>query len=174
MSYDERIYLQATRGTVKNPAGLPAVLASLVAAQAAHETGNFTSSIFRNFNNAFGYSFSGSAYQTGPGSIADNGQPVAAYRSIEDSTKEIIDWIYRRKNEGIFPADLRTITTPEQYAALLKKANYFTDTLSNYAAGIRNYFVRVLEDLQKPAGQLTAFMVITLSIAVYFMLKRRK
>lgn len=119
---------------------MPAQLSYLMVAQARHETGDFTSNFFRKYNNAFGYTYSGSKYQIGRGDIADNGYNIAAYASVADSTKEIADWIKRRQAEGIFPQDLSTIQTPEQYAQLLKARNYFGDTLANYTAGIKRYF----------------------------------
>ena len=135
-----KIYTQARAGTAVNP-GLPPTLAYLLVAQAKHETGNFTSKFFKQYNNAFGYSYvSGGKYQTGSGTIADNGQPIAVYPDIESSTKEVIDWIYRRQKEGKFPANLETITTPETYAQLLKASGYYGDTLSNYLKGLKNFF----------------------------------
>ncbi len=173
MNFDERIYLQATRGSARNPKGLPPVLSSLVTAQAAHETANFTSNIFRNYNNAFGYSYvPGAVYQTGSGSVADNGQPVAAYATVEDSVREMVDWIYRRISEGKFPADLTTITTPEQYAQLLKNAGYYSDTVANYTAGIKQFFIRVMQELQKPP--VSIITLVALGIAFYWILKKRK
>jgi len=140
--FSYRIRSAAIVGTDKNPKGVPPVLADLIVAQAKHETGNFSSRAFLQDNNAFGYSYVAGAYwQIGPGIIADNGQPVARYASIEDSTAEIVDWIYRRIAEGKFPANLNDITTPDQYARLLKGAGYYGDTVSNYLEGLRRWFV---------------------------------
>lgn len=138
-SYADRIFAQARAGTDINPAGLPLDLAELVVAQARHETADFTSRIFREQNNAFGYSYSGSRYQVGGGAIADNGLQSAIYPTPENSVKEIVDWIYRRRNEGVFPNDLSTITTPQLYANLLKRAGFYGDTVANYTAGLLRY-----------------------------------
>lgn len=167
----DRIFNQATAGTPYNR-GVPAVLASLMVAQAAHETGNFTSNFFRNYNNAFGYSyFRGSPYQSGSGTLADNGLPIAVYRSVEDSVKEVVDWIYRRQKEGKFPADLGTIRTPEQYAKLLKDAGYYGDTLANYTAGLKRFFVAVIEELKKPGTQTAG--AIFLILVAWLIFRRR-
>lgn len=172
MTTEQRIYNQAIKGTQNNP-GLPATLASLLIAQAKHETGNFTSNFFKKYNNGFGYSyFPGSIYQSGGGTIADNGQPIAAYANIEDSTKEIIDWIYRRKKEGNFP-DLTTITTPEKYAALLKQNNYFGDTLTNYLNGLKKFYIQVLQVFEKPSTQ-TGIILISIITLVYIIRKKLK
>lgn len=172
MTVEDRIFNQAIKGTENNP-GLPPVLSSLLVAQSAHETGNFTSNFFKNYNNAFGYSYvPNGKYQSGAGTVADNGKPIAAYASIEDSTKEIIDWIYRRVKEGKFPADLFTITTPDQYAQLLKGANYFGDTLQNYAAGLKRFFTAVQSELEKPPAKI--FTLIALGLLFYWILKKKK
>lgn len=142
MTAAERIYTQAKRGTGYNP-GLPDPLASIVVAQAKHETGNFTSRFFTENNNAFGYAYyAGSNYQTGAGDLADNRQPIATYANIEDSTKEVIDWIWRRFRRGEFP-DPTAIQTTDQYAAALKSAGYYGDTLANYARGLKSFYVPI-------------------------------
>lgn len=111
----------------------PTALANLIAAQAAHETGNFTSAIFLDCNNAFGYKSVTSATNC-------NLHPTyKAYSTVEQSADEIVNWIQRRQSEGNFPSDLSTIQTPEDYAYYLKYNGYFEDTAANYAAGITNY-----------------------------------
>ena len=140
-AWSDRIYNAARNGTPRNREGLPVVLSGLLVAQARHETGEFSSNHFLQSNNAFGYSyFPSSDWQIGSGGLADNGLRVAKYASIEDSTREIVDWIFRRVAEGKFPKDLSSIGTPEQYAQLLKDSNYYGDTVKNYAAGLRRFF----------------------------------
>lgn len=166
MSYEQRIYNQARAGTSLNP-GLPETLALLVVAQSKHESGNYTSNLFRSYNNAFGYSYSGSRYQSAAGTKADNGLPIAAYNNVEDSTKEIVDYIYRRRNSGQFPA-LDTITTPEQYAALLKQVGYYGDTQSNYTRGLKSFFSSAVV---AAAGGGTLLL---LGLGAYLLYKRYK
>lgn len=170
MDPDNIIFQTARAGTATNP-GLPATLANLLIAQAKHETGNYTSRFFTQYNNAFGYSYAGSKYQTGPGPTADNGQPIGVYGSLADSVREIVDWIYRRVREGKFPADLSTIQTPEQYAALLKSAGYYGDTLANYTRGLKNFFLNLYQEIEKPAGIVTLAVI---GVLVYFALQRKK
>jgi len=135
-----RILAKAMLGTVNNP-GLPQLLASFLVDQSAHETNGWTSGFFLSNNNCFGYAcYAGSDWQNGCSSnVADNGVSVGNYNSIEDSVSEIVDWIYRRVDDGKFPADLSTITTSDQYAQLLKNAGYYGDTESNYAAGLKRW-----------------------------------
>lgn len=153
--------------------GLPDLLSAFIVAQAKHETGNFTSNAFTRYNNAFGYSYTGSKYQTGKGLIADNGQPVAAYASVKDSTFEIADWIGRRVGEGKFPIDLNTIRTPDQYAQLLKAAGYYGDTVANYSNGLRYWFESL--DLKNIAVVGGGGLLIVVGIAVaWYLLSIKK
>ena len=142
-NYSQRIYNTALAGTPDTPKGLPPVLAAILISQAKHESGNFSSSAFVDGNNAFGYTYvPGAKWQTTtPGRIADNGQPLATYASLEDSTREVVDWIHRRQKEGKFPIDLTAITNTDQYAKLLKAAGYYGDSFENYAKGLARWFV---------------------------------
>ncbi len=142
VDYSNRILTAAQTGTPTNPQGVPSPVAALMLAMAKHETGNFTSNGFKSGNNAFGYSYvAGGKWQdTQPGAYADNGLPLAKYPTVENSAREIVDWIYRRMNEGTFPA-LATVTEPTQFAMLLRNNRYYTDTLTNYANGLKRWYV---------------------------------
>ncbi len=140
------VYTRALTGTEKNP-GLPDILAQLVVGQSQDESANYTSNVFVNTNNAFGYKYSGSSYQRG------NYNGYAKYDSLDDSTAEVVDYIWRRVADGSFPSDLSTITSPTQYANLLANAKpgpYYGTTPKIYASGIASYFdTNVLQPLQK-------------------------
>lgn len=165
---DNLVYSVARSGTPVNP-GLPASLAYLLVSQARHETGDYTSNFFRNNNNLFGYSYvPGARYQSGGGGIADNGQQIANYSSLKDSVYEIVDWIYRRRSEGKFPA-LETIQAPEQYAALLKGAGYYGDKVENYTAGLKRFFL--LNPALVTGGGLG--IAIALAVVIYLMFRKK-
>ena len=161
-SYADRVYVAALRGTDVNP-GLPETLARLVVAQSKHESGNYTSNLFKSYNNAFGYSYSGSVYQVAAGSKADNGLPIAAYNNVEDSTKEIVDYIYRRRREGKFPS-LDQITTPEHYASLLKSVAYYGDAQSNYTAALKRFF----SEYAAPTMGVAVIVAVVIAGALYY------
>lgn len=117
--------------------GMPVRLSELIAAQAAHETANFTSKVFVQNNNAFGYKYvKGAIWQDGAGRTSTEGDPYAKYASLANSVHELTAWIGRRVKEGKFPPDLNTITTPLGYASLLKSCGYYGDTAQNYTAGL--------------------------------------
>lgn len=122
--------------------GMPPLLAKFMVAQSKTETGNYTSHFFTVGNNGFGYSYDpGSPWQLDKGGpLADNGIPIAQYSSIQNSVHEVTSWIKRRQAEGVFPANLSTITTPYQYATLLKSGGYYQDSVSNYASNLLKWF----------------------------------
>jgi uncharacterized FlgJ-related protein len=116
--------------------GLSDTTAKLMVGQSAHETGNWTSNAFKKHNNGFGYMFlKGSKWQTSnAGLIADNKLPVADYKSLADSTNEVVDWLKRRENEGKFK--IADLTTPEKYAKALKDNGYYGATYNIYVGGM--------------------------------------
>jgi uncharacterized FlgJ-related protein len=171
MDYSSAVYTRAITGTDDNP-GLPVTLANLVVAQSEHESGNYASDVFLNTGgNAFGYKYSGSKYQHGD----YNG--YAKYLSIDDSTAEVVDYIYRRVADGSFPADLTTITTPDQYATLLQNAKpgpYYGDTEANYSAGLASWFTtNVVQPLQQNPS-LGVLILVGIAAIGYFISKRKK
>ena len=146
----------------------------LLVAQAKHETGNFTSNGFRLGNNAFGYSYvRGGAWQLPtPGRIADNGQPLAQYASVEDSTREVVDWIYRRVREGKFPSDLASITSPDKYALLLKQSGYYGDTLQNYSSGLRRFLADLVPEAVRDNPGATLLLTVLGGFIAWRLLKK--
>lgn len=171
MDYSSVVYSRALDGTLKNP-GLPGTLAQLVVAQSEHESNGYTSPVFLNTNgNAFGYKYTGSNYQRG------NYNGYAKYDSVDDSTAEIVDYIYRRVADGSFPADLSTIQTPDQYATLLQNAAigpYYEDSEMNYSGGIAKWFsTTVLEPLQQNPA-LGIAVLAGLVVIAYGISKRKK
>lgn len=137
------IYNQALDGTTVNP-GVPATLAAFIVQQAMHETNGFTSNAWIQDKNGFGYKYVGSRYQVGKGIPSSEGDFYGRYADYLDSVREIVDWIYRRQKEGVFPADLRLITTQAQYAQYLKAGNFYGDSVSNYTSGLQRWPVDFL------------------------------
>lgn len=122
--------------------GMPQTLAKLLVAQSKVETNNYQHRFFTIGLNAFGYSYvPGAKWQLDRGGpLADNGVPIAQYSSIENSVHEIASWIKRRQAEGKFPANLNEITTPDEYATLLKNAGYYQADLSTYTGALLYWF----------------------------------
>jgi uncharacterized FlgJ-related protein len=169
MDYSSIVYSRALTGTVTNP-GLPDTLAQLVVAQSQDESANYSSAVFLATNNGFGYKYSGSKYQHG------NYEGYAKYLSLDDSTAEVVDYIYRRVADGSFPADLTTITTPDQYATLLQNAKpgpYYGAPETTYSSGIASYFdTNVLQPLQQNPT-LGVLILVGLGLVAYLITKRK-
>lgn len=145
--------------------GFPPFLSMLMGAQAAHETDNFTSNVFRKCNNAFGYkSLSTSTDCTG----SPEGNSYKFYRNLEDSAKEVVNWIKRRQREGKFPADLSSVKTANQYATLLKNAGYYGDPIGVYEGGLTRYSF-IPTDSVKTAG--VGIGTVLVGIATIYMLR---
>lgn len=142
------IYHVFKTGTSVNP-GLPDPLAGYAVAQAAWESADFNSHVFQVDHNLNGYKWVGSRYQTGPGLPSPEGDNYGHYGSYQDSAKELVDWIYRRVRDGVFPLNLSAINSPKQYAQLLKDADYYGDPVDKYAKGLefwlKKYSVPVAE-----------------------------
>lgn len=146
LTISAQIASSAVSGNDVNP-GVPVVLASLMVDQSAQETGGWTSNFFKNNNNCFGYSCDPSSdWQNGCSTNkADNGVTVGNYDTIDDSVQELVDYWYRRAKDGRggCPSDLNQITTPQQYATILKNAGYYGDSLTNYLNGIKAWGAKI-------------------------------
>jgi hypothetical protein len=147
--------------------GLPVSLSNLVVSQSKHETNNYTSNVFLHCNNCFGYKWDGQSYSTGACLSSPEGDYYAAYNSVIDSAKEIAAWIYRRQDEGIFPDDLSTITTPTQYATLLKQSQFFTDNLAVYISGLTRWFKLYQVPVLTGLGSLVLIAVGIIAFSAY-------
>jgi uncharacterized FlgJ-related protein len=169
MANADIVYNRALQGTLNNP-GLPDTLAQLVVGQSQDESANFTSPVFAATNNGFGYKYSGSSYQHG------DYEGYAKYDNLDDSTAEVVDYIYRRVADGSFPQDLTTITTPDQYATLLANAKpgpYYGVPEQQYASGIASYFqTNVLQPLQENPS-LGVLILVGIAFVGYLIAKRK-
>jgi len=121
--------------------GLPEAVAKNVVAQARYESNDYKSNVFKQNNNLFGYKFVGQANAT-KGTVAPKSEWVnpsipqyyAKYANVGDSANEVINWLYRRENEGKFKVS--DLTTAEKYAEALKKGNYYGQSSYEYAMGL--------------------------------------
>ena len=131
--YDNTVYAKALS------MGIDHDLAKIMVAQARYESADYSSNTFRLTNNAFGYKYyPGSKWQAGQGNPSSeyglDQSSYAKYKSITDSTGEVVDWLKRRQNEGLFK--ISDIKTAGQYANALKSGGYYGEPASNYATGL--------------------------------------
>lgn len=137
--------------------GIPDPLASLVLAQAKHETNNFTSNVFINCNNAFGYK---AVYNALPCLLSPEGTYYEKYKGVADSAHELSAYLYRRVADGSFPP-LNKITSTDQYSSLLKKAGYYGAPVSVYAEGLARWY-------KSPAVITGAGILLIVAALIYF------
>lgn len=168
MSIDKQIYNQGIKR------GLSPTVANLLVAQARLESADYNSNVFKQNTNAFGYKFVGQAGATRGTEAPKSEWPspnkpgyYAKYKTIEDSANEVINWLFRRQQEGKFlVADL---TTAGKYAAGLKAGNYYGDSANNYANGLTAKLkkINIITDGggSSMAGALPIILLIGLALA---------
>lgn len=114
---------------------VPDRTARLMVAQSAHETSvagvPFMSSLSLLANNIFGYKYIGQSLAVG------NYGAYAKYDSIENSTKEVAQWIIRKG--GL----LNMFPTVKSYATWLKLHNYYEDSVDNYSRGLEFWYKKL-------------------------------
>lgn len=104
-------------------------LAKLLEAQSMHETGNYTSPVFKNLNNLFGMKIPVIRHRVNYG----NNGTYSAYTDLDQS---IEDQILYLRHVG-FPTK---IDGPEQFVRELKLRRYFTDDESAYLKGVKFFY----------------------------------
>lgn len=109
--------------------GLSLITAQFAFAQAAHETGNFTSVVFLSNNNCFGMKLPVKRPTTAVKSMLGH----AWYKTIEDSAK---DFALYYKYVGL-PVGLQTI---DQYVVGLHNKGYFEAPLAEYINGVKHWY----------------------------------
>lgn len=128
LNYDKRIYDEAIK------AGFTNECARLVVAQARHETGNYTSPVFRLYKNCFGMRPAVVRETTRLKETSPTN--YAIYASIEDSVKDIGLWFTARNVA-------KTFTQVYAYATALKNKGYFEAELNEYISGMINALKKI-------------------------------
>lgn len=103
--------------------------ALFIIAQAMHETGVFTSSLAKNYNNLFGMKQPQRRETT---SIGPTTTGYASFNSIEDSIQDLILWLAEFNAPETFGSN-------QSYVSFLKSKGYFEDTLTNYMSATNKH-----------------------------------
>lgn len=112
--------------------GFTETLARFITAQAAHETGNFTSAIFKSNNNAFGMKYAGQSTADG------EKKGYAYYKSVEDSVIDFARWWTKhRSGQVTLPLFIFSL---ENYVQFLKNQGYYEAPLSEYLKGCKYFY----------------------------------
>lgn len=153
--------------------GLSVLHSKIITSQATHESGMFSSSLFKRANNIFGMTIptkrskrfiSGSA-----GKQPDGSAYYAKYDSLENSVRDLIDWHKFKKT------DWNKINSIEDYAAYLKSKGYYGDTQKNYTKALLRYLpgLEFIATAPIPAvvASLAVVLFITMTILYFSMSK---
>ena len=177
MNLDTQIF------NIAKSAGFTDISARLIVAQARLESANYSSNVFKNNNNMFGMKFLGKNRQplANRGTLAPlsersaackinsidckNGDFYAKYENPTDSVKDLINRLYSITRNGVTPEMLKNANSPEIFANLLKKRNYFGISESQYAAGLKARLKKI-NILPSIGGGLTS--TIPLIIPLFF------
>jgi len=112
--------------------GLNDNLSKWATSQSGHETGGFTSAIYKSNNNAFGMKYAGQITAQGE----KNG--YAYYTTVENSVIDFVAW-YNRHRSNIFSLPL-IIFDLKDYVRFLKNQNYFEAPESEYLTGCEHFY----------------------------------
>jgi hypothetical protein len=155
INYANRVYNAAINyGANENAA-------SIITGQAMNESGNFTSSLFQRSNNAFGMNMP--TIRPHPHILKKDAiSNYAAYRNVEDSTRDLIDWL---KYNHI---DYNNIDNSDNYVAAIKSKGYFGADLYSYQIAVKNLLAQVKNFLTNNTLMVISF--ISLGIMLSFLI----
>lgn len=167
MSLDEQIYQAAVK------AGFSPSAAKLVVAQARHETGNYTSNIFRLNNNLFGMKYVKQPLAQ-QGNKSPEGDYYAKYANVGDSVQDLVNRNYKITRGGVSFDQLKNVSDSTDFAQKLKKRGYYGASVNEYANGLKNALMRIniSEVVKKHGGKLTLGIGLVV-IAVYLYYKKK-
>lgn len=115
--------------------------AKILTAQSMHETGNFTSRLYREQNNMFGMRH---PIVRDTLSIKEN-NGFATFADLSDSVKDLILYF---KEFDIKPKDWQGLKAVSDYVRIIKSKGYFTDDYLAYFNAVRSHYLKVKELVQ--------------------------
>jgi len=114
-------------------------LAKLAYAVAMHETAKFTSTVYRENKNLYGYkAVKGNRWQIAEGRRSPEGNAYAAYSDTSHSIEDFFAWLRNRQTKN--GQDWFKVRTPQQMAEAMKKYSYFTAPLTVYSNALTKHF----------------------------------
>ena len=175
LNYDQEIYDGAIKG------GATPALATLLVAQARHETGNYSNKQTKVNNNLFGFKYSPNSKFSKKGNISPEGDPYAKFDTVGDAIQEyVIRYMGKKSNEGgtrlqefnkIQPNDTTT------FANKLKGYGYFGAKVSEYIGGLNAALTRIkivaFYNRNKTAVNSSVIIGIALLGASYYIYKKK-
>jgi Mannosyl-glycoprotein endo-beta-N-acetylglucosaminidase. len=110
-------------------AGFNSQTAKIITAQAAHETGNFTSILYKEFNNPFGMKHPAVRQTTATGTWY-------GYATFPDIVTAVADFVLYWKAQKLQSAFAKV----ETYITAIKARGYFGDLYSTYLTAVKHYY----------------------------------
>jgi uncharacterized FlgJ-related protein len=177
LNYDQEIYNGAIKG------GATPALATLLVAQARHETGNYSNKQTKVNNNLFGFKYSPNSKFSKRGNISPEGDPYAKFDTVGDSIQEyVVRYMGKNSKEGgtrlqefnkIQPKDTTT------FANKLKGYGYYGAKVSEYINGLNGALTRIkivaFYNQNKMAVNSTVGIgLVLLAYATYLYIKKNK
>jgi len=122
--------------------GLTPEAAAVIVAQAVHETGNFSSGIFRQNNNLFGMKLPRQRETTATGERAGHATYSNYFQALADY------FMYLESVPHITPRELNRnfAGQPEAYASFLHSYGYFTAPLGLYARAVAMHYNNIIRN----------------------------
>lgn len=161
--------------TVYNTAkseGASDTFAKIVLSQFVHESGNFTSNVFRKNNNPLGMKVPSkrkSPYILGAGTSAPTNEgstPYARFASLADATRDLFHWLRYNK------IDFSKIYSPAEYASILKSKGYYGDTEANYSNALSRFFNQ-FRNATFPGGGIAIVIFLVVAITLFYFLTNK-
>lgn len=157
-------YQKTVFDTAKSYGKLSDDQAKIIVAQAMHESDNFTSPLFKATFNCVGMKMP--KVRPHPHILKpsdrvmkkEGSTPYAAYSSVENCIKDLIDWHTYNKT------DWSKIITPEYYANYMKKRGYYGDPESVYSKALATFY-NSANWIKNNPGSASAVIVVFLIIS---------
>ena len=124
-----------TKATIINGltnAGFSGAFARMWVAVAQHETGNFTSSLYRNANNIVGMTYPTVGKDYG-WTIGEGGMKFSKYPDVKDAVDDLIEYLLAFG----YPKDFETVA---DLVAFMKSKSYFSGDQSVYTKAVQSFY----------------------------------
>lgn len=111
-------------------AGFDPALSKMIVAQSRHETGNYTSRLFKEYNNPWGMMH---PLKRTTASAGANPSGFATYISLSDAARDYVYYLQALDYNETYP-DVRA------FVSELKKKGYFEDNLTTYMSSVNSIY----------------------------------
>lgn len=108
-------------------------MARMIAAVSRHETGNYSSSVFKTLNNMFGMRFPRERQTT---ALYESDSKYSVYTDAADSVRDMVLYLNARR----YPFNFNSV---RDLVETMKEKGYFEDSIDNYLQGVERALPKV-------------------------------